>query len=317
MFKLIRRNLLRNKRRTVLTVLSIAIALVLLSSLQMMLAAMSGADAAAANRLVVRHAISLTFSLPAAYEQRLATLEHVEGITPVNWFQGRYIDDRPENFFPRFGTNPDTFFDVYPELEIDPGQAETWRAERSALYVVTALGIAATGGIAAWLSHGLPDGAGIWLAWNAPTALVLTAAAIMTGTGIAVAYAFKRLSTVRGWRENDVVRAIMPETKPEKSLFCVLTVAAGAGEEVVFRGFLSAFLMPWFGSYLLAALPVSVTFGCLHNYQGRHGMVRTGMLGMLLAGGVAWTGSLWPSIVAHIALNLAFGLALRGSLLEE
>ncbi len=200
--------------------------------------------------------------------------------------------------------------------------AEAIRTERSGLYVVTAVGLAAMGGIAVWLSDGLRDGAGIWLAWvaptvPAPTALALTAAAIMTGTGIAVAYAFKRLSTMRGWRETEVVRAIMPETKLEKGLFCVLTVAAGVGEEVVFRGFLPALLMPWFGSYLLAALPVSVTFGCLHKYQGCHGMVRTGMLGMVLAGGVAWTGSLWPSMVAHVALNLLFGLVLRGSLLEE
>ena len=70
MFKLIRRNLLRNKRRTVLTVLSIAIALVLLSSLNLLLTAMSGVDSASANRLVVRNAISLTFTLPEAYGQR-------------------------------------------------------------------------------------------------------------------------------------------------------------------------------------------------------------------------------------------------------
>ena len=132
MFKLIRRNLLRNKRRTTLTVLSIAIALILLSFLDLLLAAMSGVNSASANRLVVRHAISLTFSMPAAYEQRLAALEHVEAITIMNWYQGRYIDDRPENFFPRFGTNPDTFPDVYPELALSPEAINAWRAERTA-----------------------------------------------------------------------------------------------------------------------------------------------------------------------------------------
>ena len=132
MFKLIRRNLLRNKRRTALTVLSIGIALILLSFLDLLLAAMSGVNSANASRLVVRHAISLTFSLPAAYEQRLATLEHVEGITIMNWFQGRYIDNRPENFFPRFGTNPATFPDVFPELELSPESIAAWRADRTA-----------------------------------------------------------------------------------------------------------------------------------------------------------------------------------------
>jgi len=139
MFKLIRRNLLRNKRRTILTVLSIAIALILLAFLDLLLAAMSGVNSANASRLVVRHAISLTFSLPAAYEQRLASLEHVEAITIMNWFQGRYIDDRRENFFPRFGTDPDTFPDVYPELEFSPGAIAAWRAERTAFIAGRAL----------------------------------------------------------------------------------------------------------------------------------------------------------------------------------
>ena len=139
MFKLIRRNLLRNKRRTILTVLSIAIALILLAFLDLLLAAMSGVNSASANRLVVRNAISLTFSLPAAYRQRLATLEHVEGITMMNWFQGRYIDNRPENFFPRFGTDPETFLDVFPELELSPEEVEAWLAERTAFIAGRAL----------------------------------------------------------------------------------------------------------------------------------------------------------------------------------
>ena len=139
MFKLIRRNLLRNKRRTILTVLSIAIALILLAFLNLLLAAMSGVNSASANRLVVRNAISLTFSLPAAYQQRLAALEHVEGITIMNWFQGRYIDDRPENFFPRFGTDPETFLNVFPELELSPDEADAWLAERTAFIAGRAL----------------------------------------------------------------------------------------------------------------------------------------------------------------------------------
>ena len=139
MFKLIRRNLTRNIRRTVLTVLSIAIALLLLSFLELLLAAMSGVNSAAANRLVVRNAISLAFTLPAAYEQRLATLEHVTAITRMNWFQGQYIDSRPENMFPRFGADPDSFLNVFPEFEISPEEIEAWRAERTAFIAGRAL----------------------------------------------------------------------------------------------------------------------------------------------------------------------------------
>tara|TARA_B100000029_G_C17596016_1_gene964156 strand:+ start:301 stop:1449 length:1149 start_codon:yes stop_codon:yes gene_type:complete len=131
MLKLIWRNLIRKKLRTSLTVLSIGIALVLISFLQLVLAAMSGVEGTAANRLVVRNAISLTFRLPASYEQRLQTLDHVEGMTILNWFQGQYIDDRPENRFPRFGTNPETLLSVFPEMVISEDEVTAWRSERA------------------------------------------------------------------------------------------------------------------------------------------------------------------------------------------
>jgi membrane protease YdiL (CAAX protease family) len=40
-------------------------------------------------------------------------------------------------------------------------------------------------------------------------------------------------------------------------------------------------------------------------------------MGGILAAGVVWTGSLWPSIFAHAALDLILGLVLAKSLLGE
>ena len=193
--------------------------------------------------------------------------------------------------------------------------ADVIRSQLTALYLSSTVVLAVAGALTLWLSAELRSGAGIWLAWNAPTASMLTAAALLTGAGLAVAYLFRGLSVLCGMRESETVRAIMPVTPRERSLFTLLTLAAGSSEEIVFRGFLTAFLIPWFGSYLVAALPVSVAFGILHWYQDRHGMVRAGVMGLVLAVGVAWTGSLWPSILAHTALNLLFGLVLHRSLL--
>lgn len=193
--------------------------------------------------------------------------------------------------------------------------AEAIRGQLPAVYLRTTLVLAVSGGVTLLLSSELRGGAGIWLAWDGPTSFLLAAAGLLTGCGLAVAYLFRGLSALFGWQETEAVRAILPVTSGEKGLFAVLTLAAGAGEEIVFRGFLTAFLMPWFGSYLLAALPVSAAFGMLHGYQGPHGMARAGVTGLVLALGVAWTGSLWPSILAHTALNLLFGLVLRRSLL--
>jgi putative ABC transport system permease protein len=130
MAKLIWRNLLRNKRRTLLTLASVGMALLLLSLLGSVLSAMGGVAATSADRLVVRHAISLTFDMPKAYEQRLRTLDHVLAVTPLNWFQGTYKDNRPQNFFPRFGADPETLLDVFPEYRISQQDIAVWRRER-------------------------------------------------------------------------------------------------------------------------------------------------------------------------------------------
>lgn len=131
MRKLALRNLLRNKLRTVLTVLSLVMALVLLCFLTAFLDLLENTSAAADNRIVVRSAISLATTLPEAYERRLATLAHVDGVTPLNWYQGTYKDDRPENFFPRFSTDPATVFEVFSELQIPPAELAAWQADRA------------------------------------------------------------------------------------------------------------------------------------------------------------------------------------------
>ena len=133
MIKLIRRNLLRNKRRTFLTMASLAMALFILSLLGVVNDAMNFADESAIpDRLVVRNAISLTFPLPEAYEQRLRTIDNVVAVTPQNWFQGVYKDQRPENFFPRFTIDPETFRSVFYDLEWNDEEWEAFAAQRTA-----------------------------------------------------------------------------------------------------------------------------------------------------------------------------------------
>ena len=197
--------------------------------------------------------------------------------------------------------------------EFPPG--ERIRDARVALYLSSAVALIGAGGLTflAWGGLGGEEGFGVGRppAW----APVFGVAALLTGAGLMVAYLFRGLSALRGWRETEAVHAIMPVTGRERRFFTLLTAAAGWSEEVVFRGFLPAFLTPWFGSYLLAALPVNAAFGILHGYQGSHGMARAGVMGLAFAIGVAWTGSLWPSILAHTALNLLIGLVLHRSLL--
>jgi putative ABC transport system permease protein len=130
----VRKNAFRNKRRTLLTVFSIAFPLLLLSFLMSIWRAFYGDDLRSEQsnqRLITRHKVSLTNLIPSSYRDKI---RHIPGVTralPMNWFGGVYKDAKPENFFARFGTDPDEFFDVYPELSISKDQAEAWKKDRA------------------------------------------------------------------------------------------------------------------------------------------------------------------------------------------
>ena len=44
----------------------------------------------------------------------------VAEVVNEQWFGGQYKDDKPENYFAQFGTDPQELFKVYPEFKIPP-----------------------------------------------------------------------------------------------------------------------------------------------------------------------------------------------------
>jgi putative ABC transport system permease protein len=77
----------------------------------------------------------LTFSLPGFYREKIRALPGVLAIVPNSWFGGLYKDDKPENFFAQFGTDPDEFPKVYPEMEIPADQLAAWQRDRAGVIV--------------------------------------------------------------------------------------------------------------------------------------------------------------------------------------
>jgi putative ABC transport system permease protein len=131
--RFVRKNAFRNKRRSILTVLSVAFSLLLLSFLMSVWRAfyMDQGSAESAQRLITRHKVSLANFLPGYYRQKIRAIPGVVHVVPMAWFQGIYKDDKPENFFARFGTDPDEFFDVYKELSIPADQLDAWKKDRA------------------------------------------------------------------------------------------------------------------------------------------------------------------------------------------
>src|ERR1700745_2781305 len=130
--RFVTKNAFRNKRRSILTVLSIALSLLLLSFMMTLWHsfALDDGSAESAQRLVVRHRVSLTFTLPGFYREKIRAIPGVVAVVPVSWFQGVYKDQKPENFFPRFGTDPDEFFKVFRDIQMPEDQIKAWQRDR-------------------------------------------------------------------------------------------------------------------------------------------------------------------------------------------
>ena len=137
-FRLILAHLLRSKRRTFLTVSSIAIALFLFCTLRTVMTSLdAGIRASDATRLVVRHAASLVFPLPLAYKERLERVPGVERVSWGNWFGGYYQD--PKNQFTQFAVDAVSLFDLFPELLLPGPERETFLGERTSCIAGRAL----------------------------------------------------------------------------------------------------------------------------------------------------------------------------------
>jgi putative ABC transport system permease protein len=117
--KLLWKNAFRHRLRTSLTILGITIAILSFGMLRTVISAWyAGVDASSASRLVTRNSISLIFSLPISYKDRIRQIDGVQAISYGNWFGGVYIDEK--NFFPNFAVEIENYLKLYPEFVLTP-----------------------------------------------------------------------------------------------------------------------------------------------------------------------------------------------------
>ena len=135
--RFVTKNAFRNKRRSILTVLSIGGSLLLLTFLITIWRSFydSKPSEQSAQRLIVRHKVSLVFNLPSYYRQKIQAMPGVKEVVNQQWFGGQYKDDKADNFFAQFGTDPQEIMKVYPEFQIPPDQLEAWQHDRAGAIV--------------------------------------------------------------------------------------------------------------------------------------------------------------------------------------
>ncbi|HEV2378629.1 MAG TPA: ABC transporter permease [Terriglobia bacterium] len=131
---LILKNCWRNRRRTILTVLSMGVSICLLGVLLAIYHALFAVQPTewGALRLVTRNRVSLTLPLPQGYREKIEQVPGVKVVGIEQWFGGKYIDDRPEHMFARFAAEPDKLFLYRGELTIPEDQKRAFQQDRSA-----------------------------------------------------------------------------------------------------------------------------------------------------------------------------------------
>src|SRR5882672_11324639 len=128
-------NLKRKKLRTILTLLSIFVAFVLYGLLCALKEAFTGGVAlAGADRLIVRHKVSLIMTLPVTYKDRMQRIPGVASAVHFTWFNGIYQNE-PKNFFGSFPTEPEPLLAMYPELLLPEEQKQAWLKTRTGAIV--------------------------------------------------------------------------------------------------------------------------------------------------------------------------------------
>jgi putative ABC transport system permease protein len=127
----------RNRRRSLLTVLSISFSLLLLTLMMTVWRSfyIDEAQGKSVQRLITRHKVSLTQNLPIYYRDKMRTVPGVVAVAPTQWFGGLYKDEKPENFFAQFGTDPNEIFNVMTDFRIPPDQLEAWQHDQAGCVV--------------------------------------------------------------------------------------------------------------------------------------------------------------------------------------
>lgn len=132
--RLVFANLFRNKKRTVLTVLSVMVAFFLFGTLRSVITTLdAGAEVGSEARLITSSASGITFPLPEAHANRLQSFDGIKSVSWANWFGGYYQD--PQDFFAQFAIKAETYLPMYPEIRITAGDAESFLRERTAALV--------------------------------------------------------------------------------------------------------------------------------------------------------------------------------------
>jgi putative ABC transport system permease protein len=129
------KNALRNKRRALLSVLSVAVSLFLFTTLLTLMRELTQPpeDIGASLRIAVRSRVSIADPLPARQLPIIEKVPGVQAVTPLTFFGGRFRGE--DVMFAQFGIDPTKFFEIFGEAKIPQEQRDAWVADRTSCII--------------------------------------------------------------------------------------------------------------------------------------------------------------------------------------
>lgn len=168
-----------------------------------------------------------------------------------------------------------------------------------------------------WLGYGrswsglglvLARSGGFWIA----VVLTLAACALLVLQWRSIVGSAEKLTHLREKIGN--LEPMLPVSERDARWFGALSITAGICEEILYRGFLIAYLEVSTGT--VPAVVVScLVFGFGHAYQGLAGVAKTAVIGGVMAGLYLLSGSLYLPILLHATLDITNGLMVRQALI--
>jgi putative ABC transport system permease protein len=132
-------NLRRNRVRFFLTVLGVGIAVLTFNLLRAVVESwLAATQAAAVDRLVTRHKVTFTMTLPKRYIDEVRRISGVTHATFANWYGAKLPQDEG-TFFATLAVDSESFFQVYDEMVVPPEQLAAWQKDRRGVIVGDAL----------------------------------------------------------------------------------------------------------------------------------------------------------------------------------
>jgi membrane protease YdiL (CAAX protease family) len=115
-----------------------------------------------------------------------------------------------------------------------------------------------------------------------------------------------RKAVARGAR---VVHLFVADTREERAWWLAVSLLAGIGEEITWRGVQTGLLMAVVGDYTVAAVLSAISFALAHGIQGWKSVLGIFMFALGFQAVVVASGSLYVAMLVHVAYDLTAGFS--------